>query len=269
MDKESIIKKYKNVSDCDLIRKIKGISGRVTNKIKLEAAHALWYRYEGQTYKMKFALLNRIRENKSLQGIDTDSFFSGAYEIAFLKAVESIKIEKIVSPKEETKIRNKYFTENEIQKAMEDRRQKWKFYQGYQFYLQNYINRNIVGQYLKKSVKDIQMSSFTTENGEDYSENIKLSNLKYSMTTDDEFLQNENKKMFWSAVQNTIDKLTKKQKIIWELKENGEKKKDIAIKTKLTSSQINSELKFIKKLFYDEISKQEKLYKMKCEFVKH
>lgn len=269
MEREYLIKKYKNISDCDLIRLIKGIGKRTTNKTKLEATHALWYRYEGQTFKMKFALQTRMRENKSLKGIDVESFFAGAYDIAFLKAVESIKIEKIVSPKEEAKIRSKNprLKESEIQILMEDKRQKWKFYQGYQFYLQNYINRDIVGQHLKKTVKDIQFSSFVTEDGDDYSENLNFSDEKYSMTGDDYYLQNQDKEMFWKAVQNTVDRLTRKQKKIWNLKEQGEKKKDIALKTKLSTVQINSELKIMKQMFLDEISKQEKIHNMKCGFI--
>ena len=86
MDKTLITKKYKDMSDCDIIKIIKNES--IPDTIRNEAKHALWYRYELQTYKMQHALEYRIRENRGLGGIDMEDFFPGAYEGAFLKALE-------------------------------------------------------------------------------------------------------------------------------------------------------------------------------------
>ena len=269
MDKTLITKKYKDMSDCDIVKIIKNES--IPDTVKNEAKHALWYRYELQTYKMQHALEYRIRENRGLSGIDMEDFFPGAYEGAFLKALENVKLDKIVSPHQESAIRNKLAgkPESEIQAAIEKKRQSWKFYQGYQFYLQNYTNRDIVGKYLKTRGRDISQSVFTSDDGEDFSENITSKKLSPEgdayPSVDETYIMNENSKIFWDAVNSTVQKLTRKQLTIWKMREQGEHKKTISERTGLSTSEINYELREMRSVLDSEIKNQERIHKM--EFV--
>lgn len=269
MDKALVTKKYEKMSDCDIVKIAKNET--IPENIRNEARHALWYRYELQTYKMQHALEYRIRENRGLGGIDMEDFFPGAYEGAFLKALEGVKLDKIVSPRQEATIRNKLAgkPESEIQAAIEKKRQSWKFYQGYQFYLQNYTNRDIVGKYLKTRGRDISQSVFTSDEGEDFSENI--NSKKWSQigvegdacpSAADSYLQNENSKIFWDAVNSTVQKLNRKQLAIWKMREQGERKKTIAERTGLSTSEINQELRTMRATLDSEIKNQEKIHKM-------
>lgn len=269
MDKALVTKKYEKMSDCDIVKITKNET--IPENIRNEARHALWYRYELQTYKMQHALEYRIRENRGLGGIDMEDFFPGAYEGAFLKALEGVKLDKIVSPRQEATIRNKLAgkPESEIQAAIENKRQSWKFYQGYQFYLQNYTNRDIVGKYLKTRGHDISQSVFTSDEGEDFSENI--NSKKWSQvgvegdacpSAADSYLQNENSKIFWDAVNLTVQKLNRKQLAIWKMREQGERKKTIAERTGLSTSEINQELRTMRATLDSEIKNQERIHKI-------
>ena len=273
MDKDYLIKKYQGMSDCDLIRTIK--NKKLPEDIKNEATHALWFRYELQTYKMQHALERRVHENKGFRGIDLDGFYSGAYEGAFLKAVNGVDIKKIVSAAQEKKIRekNKGLSERKIKAEIEKKRQSWKFYQGYQFYLQNYANRDIIGQFIKKAGKDIQQSSLTSDDGEDFSENVTSlkgkfpvsGNQEVSSGTDTQYFEKVNKEMFWNAVDSTLKKLNRKQLVIWNMREQGEKKKDIAKRTRMDISGLNREIKAMKEIFDGELKVQEAKYGLQFE----
>ena len=261
MNKDLITKKYEKMSDFNLFGVIK--NEKIPQILRDEATHALWYRYERQTHKMEQALKRRIAENRGLKGIDTDGVFTGAYENAFLKAVNGVKLNKVISPKYEATVRGKLAgkSESEIQIELNKKRQSWKFYQGYQFYLQNYINRDIVGKYIKTCGKDLQMSVFTTEEGEDFSENVNLSSETY-MAADESYFQSENTKIFWDAVNSAMKKFNDKQLTIWKMREKGEHKKVISERTGLTSAEIGRELTSMKETLNSEIRRQEKIHKM-------
>lgn len=262
MNKDLIAKKYEGMSDYDLIGVIK--NEKIPQNLRDEATHALWYRYERQTHKMEQALKRRVTENRGLKGIDMEGVFAGAYENAFLKAVNGIKLNKVISPKYEATIRNKFVgrPESEIQAEFDKKRQSWKFYQGYQFYLQNYINRDIVGKYIKTCGKDFQMSAFTTEEGEDFSENVKLSDNETYMAADESYFQSENSKIFWNAVNSAMKKFNDKQLTIWKMREQGERKRVISERTGLTSTEIGRELTSMREVLNSEIRRQEKIHKM-------
>ena len=76
---------------------------------------------------------------------------------------------------------------------------------------------------------------------------------------------NENSKIFWDAVNSTVQKLTRKQLTIWKMREQGERKKTISERTGLSTSEINYELREMRSVLDSEIKNQERIHKM--EFV--
>ena len=77
--------------------------------------------------------------------------------------------------------------------------------------------------------------------------------------------KNENSKIFWDAVNSTVQKLTRKQLTIWKMREQGERKKTISERTGLSTSEINYELREMRSVLDSEIKNQERIHKM--EFV--
>lgn len=185
-----------------------------TEDEKREAKLALFNQYKLQIYKQEHTLKRKIHDTN--MHIEVENYMSEAW-VAYEKAVNSIKIEKITNPK------------------------TWTFWACFNGYLMSH-NRDYISHRLKEQANEISLSNFVDDDDNDYSDVI----LKDTESAESTFIKNEEKNAFWSAVENTKKRLTSQQNKVFELKSTGARRKEVCEKLGINSDEYYAAMDKIK-----------------------
>lgn len=125
----------------------------------------------------------------------------------------------------------------------------WTFW----FTLKAYLiarNKSIINSHLKK-IKNECNEWTKSEDGEDVS--IFNTDIGTSTTPEEDFLKNEERKVLSEAIPLAYKKFNDTQRIIWGLKQNGNKKSEISRQLGVKVKEVNDNLKAMKLMISKEI----------------
>ena len=227
-----------DVSDLELLWHIK--RGHTLQE-RQKAMDDLFFRYEALIMKRKGILAKTAYEHHYI--IDTSDYLSGSYE-TFCKAVKTIDLDRLC-------------------KARGDKIKSWKFYICFDGYLRSH-NRDIIYNYIKDRKNTVEIHSITGKNGEESTvTNLDTSAINKGFSAEEQVFENDQKKVFWEAVNLCIDKkFTPIQVQIWNSKNDQEKVLGIARKVGIKQKEVLAELDKIREVFaqtLEEVSKREKV----------
>lgn len=198
---------------------------------KEESEKAIKYlheKYENAFWKQKHKM-DAIMKASNIYGLDTDDYLSETYE-TFLKAVNSIKLDKIPKSKQAT----------------------WTFYAQLNGYLMSH-NRDQINHHIKNVLsKEVPLSGYSNNN-DDITEGSAQDYMLYHnasskliMSPEDEYFKECEKKAFWKAVEVSRKSYSPLENKIWDLRDSGKTKKEICETTHIEMKDLNKSLRNMK-----------------------
>lgn len=222
---------FKEMTDYEVFEYIKVGTVQDASAAKAEIIE----RYMPLIHKQGWSLISLKKQNK-LHGLDTTDYIGDIYD-KVENAINSVKLERVKPEKRKT----------------------WKFWICLNGYLRS-ANRDIVHDYLKKCKNEMSYESFTA-NAEDDSimENLASQSSAAKLTHKDaaeEFEDNANKRIFWNAVNECLDKrFTPVQAKIWNLRSDKTTITKVCEETGLNAKEYKTQLADMRQTLKGEISK--------------
>lgn len=214
--------------------------------VKME--HQCYEQFMDVAHKMKWDLVKRLQKTSASAEVTyemTSNYEQDVYP-ELIKAMNCVKMDAIPNKKNKE---GKY---------------TWNFYAAYWGYLATY-NRDMVSHYIKRSVNEMQTDFSTRDNktGDDSFDFTKASKAALiseelqSQSPEKAFIENEDKKAFWKAVDSCVNKkFTPTQAAIWNLHKNATRRvtsKEICSKLNISPTVYRREMRGIKETFNKEL----------------
>ena len=215
---------YSKMTDYELFLKIKK-GGPSAAK---HATHELWDRYDKAVCKGFWTFNNFVKENKFHIETDIDNYKVEAYE-AFIKAVDSVKLEKIPAAKVKT----------------------WKFWICLNGYLRAF-NRDEINHFTKRTKNETALFVDNSD-GEEF--------CVADRATEDASEAYEREaisRVIRNAISNSYTKFTALQKKIWDGKVDEMPKSKICKACNITGTVLNKNFEVMKGILKKEILDGEK-----------
>lgn len=192
-----------------------------------KALRYLYEKYENAFWKQKHKM-DSVMKASNIYGLDNEDYLGETYD-TFLKAVDSIKLEKIPASKQKT----------------------WCFYAQLNGYLMSH-NRDQINHHIKNVLsKEVPLSGYNTN--DDMTEGSAQDYLLYhnassqlEKSPEETYFEEREKKAFWKAVEVSRKTYSPLENKIWDLRDSGKTKREICETTHIEMKDLNKSLRSMK-----------------------
>lgn len=206
-----------------------------------EALDYLYRKYEKAFWNQKHKM-DAVMRASNIYGLDTDDYFSETYE-TFLKAVDSIKLDKVPKSKQAT----------------------WTFYAQLNGYLMSH-NRDQISHHIKGLKNEVSLSGYSNKDSdltETSAQDYMLyqhANTKLGQSPEDEYFQKKENAAVYKAVEVSRKLYSPLENKIWDLRDQGKTKQEICDVAHIEMKVLNKSLRNMKTILTSNIQSYKEKY---------